>query len=248
MSTGKEKARTKGFVSFSDVLGSDQTAYSAPMAEPVAEPSNLSPIYRGDDPELAMAAKRLTKKDLTTKLKAFSEAAGILKDRGSVVLPDFLSYFAHIFSRLVLENERRVREASLGLLMVVIAVNKQSLGPFMKHMLPYWWMAVGDPCAEVASAAKSAFESAIPPKKRDPVLLLHYTQIIALMRAHLDHRPETLSDMTSTSQEEAAERYDRVIQSTLRSLSELIPLLSPDSQGTILQDVRAGYPLVLNDR
>ena len=39
----------------------------------------LSPIYRGNDPELAISCKRMVKKDITTKLKSFKEIMILLQ-------------------------------------------------------------------------------------------------------------------------------------------------------------------------
>lgn len=246
---GNSKSRSsKGFISFSDVLSGGTTTQSD--TAPAIDVSGLSPIYRGENPDLAMVCKRLTKKDLTTKLKAFTETAVLLShDQGSgaLLLPDFLSYYAHIFPRLLMDNERRVREAAFALLMTVITLNKQTLGPIMKHILPYWWLGTGDPCYEVAQLALAAFEAAIPTKKRSAVLLMHYSHIVSLCRTNLDHRPETLSDMAMTSQEEANERFERVLGATLSSLGTFLAALTPEGNAKVLEDATNGYPIILND-
>ena len=93
---------------------------------------------------------------------------------------------AHILPRLSLDNEKRVREAVFVVLQCIIDINKQSLTPVMKHIIGYWFMAMGDPCAEVQASAIRCFESAVPPKKREPVLLMLAQNIIGLMKSHLE--------------------------------------------------------------
>lgn len=121
-----------GFVSFSDVVTPSHIE-----GDILRNASHLSPIYRGSDSDLAVAAKKMIKKDVTTKLKAFHEVISIIKDetKGHVLLTDFLPYFAHIFPRIVMENDRKVRETLFAVLIAVIEVDKTSLTPFMTHII-----------------------------------------------------------------------------------------------------------------
>jgi hypothetical protein len=115
----KKVAKSAGFVSFNDVVSSqdinlkindqlyspnnnnnnnnnnyavDTTSNSNGSTSANAN-SNLSPLYRGSDPELSIAAKKLIKRDGSTKIKAFSEVIAMLKLKQKEVLYDFLPYF-----------------------------------------------------------------------------------------------------------------------------------------------------------
>ena len=117
----KKVAKSAGFVSFNDVVSSQEDAsnnlkinnnqlYSSTNNNAVdnnntttttaststSSNSNLSPLYRGSDPELSIAAKKLIKRDVSTKIKAFSEVISILKLKQKEVLYDFLPYFGKL--------------------------------------------------------------------------------------------------------------------------------------------------------
>ena len=96
--------------------------------------------------------------------------------------------------RLCLDNHRGVREELMLLLGDALALDKKQFTPgVMKGLIGHWWMCTGDPCLEVASAAVTAFESAIPPKKRDSVLLFLSTAILVQAAAYLQSTVQSLS-------------------------------------------------------
>ena len=184
----------------------------------------LTPIYRGSDPELAMSCKRMVKKDITTKLKSFNEVILLLQER-SHLIHEFLPYFTYIFPRMFMDNDRKIREQLFVLLMTIVSLDKQTLTPYMKHLIGYWYIGTVDPCIEVRAMALSSLEKARPPRKREPVLLYLSTSLLRQIRYFLDQKPETLSDMSHTSQEDAMERYERIYISTIASISKLTSLL-----------------------
>ena len=119
----KKVAKSAGFVSFNDVVSSQEdasnnlkinnnqlysptnnnavdnintTTTTASTSTSTSSNSNLSPLYRGSDPELSIAAKKLIKRDVSTKIKAFSEVISILKLKQKEVLYDFLPYFGKL--------------------------------------------------------------------------------------------------------------------------------------------------------
>ena len=108
----------------------------------------------------------------------------------------------------------------------------------MKSLIGYWWVSTADPFSDVSGLAQRCLDSAFPgKKKRETVLLFLAPSILALVKHYLDQvwcflkifvfnykpifiyffnkRPETLSDMTITSQEEAAEKYEVPYRITL---------------------------------
>ena len=205
------------FISFADVI-TPTSSISHHNGTTATATSNdrdvlLTPIYRGNDVELAVSCKHMMKKDITTKLKSLKEVMTLLQDRPHVI-HDFLPYFIYVFPRLYLDNDRKIREQLFALLMTIVILDKQSLTLYMKHLIGYWYIGTADPCVEVSDMAISALEKAIPPKKREPVLLYLSTPLLKQIRYYLDQKPETLSDMNVTTQDDALERYERIYIST----------------------------------
>lgn len=207
------------FISFSDVAESRTISTTMVVLS--------SPVYTGQDAELSQACKRLTKKDSITKLKAILEITEIFKIRGEAVILDFLPYFAHAFPRLLLENNRKVREHLATIFLAVIAVDKRLLGPYMKQLIGPWWTLSCDPCGEVAELFSTAFTTAIPIKKRAQVLSFLAPDLIAYCVKNINQKAETLSDMSTTTPEEAEEKYERILISTVMGMSKLVSAPMP---------------------
>lgn len=80
-------------------------------------PSKVSPFYEGEDTELQMALKRLGKRDRTTKTKALQELLAIVQSsRTPAELRPAVAHFLHFYGKLLLDNNRRVREMTNTLL------------------------------------------------------------------------------------------------------------------------------------
>ena len=98
---------TGGFISFSDVIGST-TAVVSETAEPsFASPS---PMYTGDDVELSSVMKKMLKKDSSTRKKALIDMQSIIQSRGSEIVYAAVQHYVYVYSRLLLDNDRIVRE------------------------------------------------------------------------------------------------------------------------------------------
>ena len=177
----------------------------------------LQPVYTGSDTDLLVISKKLLKKDAVTKIKAFSELIDVLNSRSIVslrvsltehsldnnnhdvevfcsVVEEFVPFFGYVFVRVVLDNDRKVREllfksllALIHALMPVpastkgsIAINatrlmgSESLGAHLKTLIGPWWMATADPCSEVAQTAILAFETG--PYITVPILIITLTR------------------------------------------------------------------------
>jgi hypothetical protein len=199
----------------------------------------LSPVYAGSDADLAVASKKLMKKDSVTRLKAFGEVLAVLEDRGSNVIYDFLPHFVYIYLRLATDDERRVREQISNVLTGIASVDKRALGPFMKTLIGPWWALTADPCAEVAAAASAAFKKAIPPKKRAQVLVYLSSHILQHVNRNLSQKPDTLSDMAVCTREEAEERFERVVGSSITCTGRLVTALSPEENHVVLTGTAA---------
>lgn len=85
------------------------------------------------------------------------------------------------------DNSRYVRIELMAILEELLSAHKTSFTPIiMAGVIGPWWVATCDPSVEVAAAAVSAFEAAIPPKKRDSVLAFLAPSIFDFVGSILD--------------------------------------------------------------
>ena len=213
--------QSKVFISFGDVAGGFKQLHTDSIPDRTSVP-----LYTGNDSELLVLSKKLLKKDGTTKLRAIQDLSTVLKTKSESTISEFLSYYVYCFPRLSIEDQRSVREQLGNVLTSIVSVEKRLLAPHMKALIGPWWMLTGDPASEVAESAISAYNSAIPPKKRQPVLAYLGPSIIAEAAKNIRHRPETLSDLSVTTAAEASERLERVLAASIASMSKLVSMLT----------------------
>lgn len=116
-----------------------------------------------------------------------------------------MPFFVTLFRRLALDNHRNIREElNLTLSDALALDNKQFTPAVMKALIGSWWMCISDPNGEVAAAASRAFHDAIPPKKREAVLLFlapsilkHITTMLQLSETDLSNS-EAMYQVLST--------------------------------------------------
>ena len=208
------------FISFSQVTSASPTTTSSATSNASyghdTASIGLQPVYTGSDTDLLVISKKLLKKDAVTKIKAFSELVDVLNSRSIVrhrmsdtelsldnnnhdmdlfcsVVEEFVPFFGYVFVRVVLDNDRKVRELLFKSLLALvyalmpvppstkgsIAINatrlmgQDSLGAYLKTLIGPWWMATTDPCVEVANAAIIAFETGIDDSFTSPPTFCH---------------------------------------------------------------------------
>lgn len=69
----------KAFISFSEVASTTSTSSFPSHSQPDTVTTNLSPIYLGDDIDLSVITKKLTKKNPVSRLKALQELKALLQ-------------------------------------------------------------------------------------------------------------------------------------------------------------------------
>lgn len=217
-----------GFISFASVTNNI-------AEESINATSNdtLLPLYTGSDVEFHVTAKKLLKKDQVTRLKALGDLQSILKDRGDKVAQDIIPYFVFVYLRLILENQRNIREQLNQSLLQLVILDKRAFTPYMKHLIGPWWMSASDPASDVARTSQNAFETAIPPKKREQVLQYLSSDLLRYITNNLTSTPDSLSEKGGLSPEELEDRYERVVMSSLASISKLLSILPKESNATI---------------
>ena len=237
------------FISFGDVASVASNEDSAVLSQSrenrrvAISVSLTSPVYTGSDSLLAQLSKKLLKKDVTTRKKCLQDICDLMvrsnsAENGSKVVLEFLPNFCYAYERLWSDNDRSVREGTHLLLHQVIKAislsdDKQALGPFMSVLIGPWRLSCVDSCPEVASAAKGAWELAIPGiKKRQKALfylspcLIRFIQRV-LHSLNLDVLPDAPGSSTVTP-EEIQDRIERIHLSAICCIEELFSEL-PES-------------------
>jgi hypothetical protein len=218
-SSGKANPSTGAFVSFSDVTSSTQFSSGSHKSKEIHTKDsrsrdfgssflNLQPVYTGQDSELLVISKKLTKKDSVTKQKALYELASLLggdsEEKDFATIAGFLPFFVFVYQRLLLDNDRSIRElVNISLVRLMESLVRfepkafnylvQALSPYMKLMVGYLWNATADPCKEVAVAASNAFSRWLDARPRAlvvlaPCILRHATSM-------LSQSPESLAEI-----------------------------------------------------
>jgi hypothetical protein len=208
-------------------------------------------VYTGSDAELAVAAKRLLKKDQTTKLKALAEVDAALQAAGEAqphVLEEFLPFFVFVYRRLCLDVNSRVRLDLNRVLSTITGINKRALGPHMNALIGHWYLSLHDPVRDVAAAAREAFDKAIALKKQPSVLAFLSTHVLSLIQTHLAAAPETQTDVTQSSQDEAEDRYIMVVVGSLDALGTLMEAMpAVNLQALLLPTAKEGVETYSTD-
>jgi hypothetical protein len=183
------------------------------------------------DPDMALALKKLGKRDSTTKIKALGELLGFFEVQGGRTedeLALILPLWQQPFESVVIDPDRRVREAlfvALGAL--VVRVKKHMTKHFRGLILP-WLCARFDTEAPVRAAANAAFSALFPPAKIADALLYCKAEILRGIDANLAHTTQTLCDPKIFSKEEAEETIARVHSSSLLVLAHILEALSQE--------------------
>ena len=155
-------------------------------------------------------------------------------------LKAFLPHFVYAYPRLAMDNNRKVREQLNAILSSIIRREKKILQPFMKSLIGYWWFLTADTAEEVRAQAIACFEEAIPRKKRPAVLHFLAPSLLDCLRTWIlgDPGPKSASD------EEEAEKWERVTVSLYGCIGNLIAALDAD-QNTSLS---SSYEAILSEK
>lgn len=188
-----------------------------------------TPVYTGPDPDLMVISKKLSKKNSSTRNKALSELRSIIENRIEIISPEFIAFFVFIYERLLLDNDRFVRQETNSIFALLLKFDRKQFKLFIPTLVGPMWISTCDPFQEVDRSAEEVLESAFPnAEKRMESLSLHFRPLIRYVGGNISTSPETLSDMSNTSVEEADERYERVVTSALLSFAKLVASFPQD--------------------
>ncbi|CAM9157138.1 unnamed protein product, partial [Choristocarpus tenellus] len=169
-------------------------------------------------------------------------------------------HWIFIYHRLSTEGDRRTRESVNCTLLWMMKANRKAFQPLLGSLLGPWWCAQADTAAEVATAAKDAFESVFPVKRRPDVLSRCAGDILRHLGRNLFQTQQTLQEAMGCSPEEAEKRYDRMTVSSLRALANLMEALPKEVNEALYtnhdaykeieeeEEEHLTYPDVINER
>ncbi|XP_041319944.1 E3 ubiquitin-protein ligase listerin isoform X2 [Pyrgilauda ruficollis] len=213
----KERGTVPGFIGF----GTSQSDLGyVPAIQGAEEVNSLV------DADFRMVLRKLSKRDVTTKLKAMQEFGMMCKEREAEVVKGVLPYWPRIYCKISLDHDRRVREATQQSFEQLILKVKKHLAPYLKSIMGYWLIAQCDTYSPAASAAKVAFEKAFPSSKQPEALVFCKDEILNVLQDHLlKETADTLSDPQTVPEEEREAKFFRILTSSLLALKKLLSML-----------------------
>ncbi|CAN2387615.1 Listerin E3 ubiquitin protein ligase 1 [Pristimantis euphronides] len=247
---GKNKQRTKGNV---------RPSSSGRAAELLAKESGTVPGFTGFgtaqsdlgyvpavqgaeevdsrvDADFRMVLRKLSKRDVITKLKAMQEFGAMCKEREVEIVKGVLPYWPRNYCKISLDHDRRVREATQQAFEQLILKVKKYLAPHLKNLMGFWLIAQCDTYSPAASSARAAFEAAFPPHKQREALAFCKDEVLNVLLDHLlKETPDSLSDPQTVPPEEREAKFFRVVTCSLLALKRLLSMLS-SSDNVALQD------------
>ncbi|KAI1242343.1 hypothetical protein IHE44_0005877 [Lamprotornis superbus] len=213
----KERGTVPGFIGF----GTSQSDLGyVPAIQGAEEIDSLV------DADFRMVLRKLSKRDVTTKLKAMQEFGMMCKEREAEVVKGVLPYWPRIYCKISLDHDRRVREATQQSFEQLILKVKKHLAPYLKSIMGYWLIAQCDTYSPAASAAKVAFEKAFPSSKQPEALVFCKDEILNVLQDHLlKETADTLSDPQTVPEEEREAKFFRILTCSLLALKKLLSML-----------------------
>ncbi|CEP18758.1 hypothetical protein [Parasitella parasitica] len=195
------------------------------------------------DPELIVILKKVSKRDTVTKLKALEELEAYLQLDINAV-GHILHNWVAVYSKLVLEVDRRVRLVANQVHALITANAKKKLAPLLKEFVGPWLLSMNDQSKDIAKTAQNAFEAVFAVEKRLGAISFCQKEILDYVTDMLLYKTaETLSDARYVSKEDMLSKYARVVASCLQVVSYLITVLSIEERSKRQKE----YDIILDD-
>ena len=161
---------TTGFIGFGSVLpeGSFVPVLNVANSFPSEEEELSIPV------EFRLTLRKMTKKDVTTKIKALQEFLDLCNEATWDTLKTILVFWPRIFSRLAVDADRRVRE-KLHLAHSQFASKLgRNIAPHLKAMMGAWFTSQCDTYPPASLLATNSLKSCFPGNKlSDAVTFCH---------------------------------------------------------------------------
>ncbi|XP_038059128.1 E3 ubiquitin-protein ligase listerin-like [Patiria miniata] len=226
-------AGASGFIGFGTMSG--DLGY-VPAAQSLSLESDQDSSLETD---FRMALRKLTKRDVVTKLKAIQEFGALCKEKNAEAVKGTLPHWPRMYSRLATDHDKRVREATQQAFEQLILRVRRSLAPQLRALMGPWLLAQCDTYAPAALSARAAFQSAFPAAKQGEAVAFCKTEILRYLEDNLfKETAASLSDPKSYTPEEQEEKYLRIQTCSVLGLGEFVTVL-PEKELSSIQDTLA---------
>ncbi|CAK7214601.1 hypothetical protein SBRCBS47491_002201 [Sporothrix bragantina] len=194
----------------------------------VAERADLSAI---SDAHAVVSFKNLVKKDSTTKARALEELVAHAQahpfSQGGGVEDGVLDAWVQCYPRLSIDDARRVRELAHTLQLALMQSARKRMERHLPKVAGPWLAGTYDRDRAVAKAAADGLASFLTTDDKTTMFWKRLQpQILEYATAALQETPTTLSDMRSSTQDEADLKYYRVLYSSVALVLALLRRLA----------------------
>lgn len=131
----------------------------------------------GLDSELSQQLQRLSKKDPTTRLKSLNRILELITEKASDTLQAFIPPWSRALKRLVMDDNRSVRIATMMVMSSLAEKAGRGIAPYVMSIIPYWHLAQHDEELEVQRRACEGFRSTFPGAKAVKAVILCHKEV-----------------------------------------------------------------------
>ncbi|XP_060942216.1 E3 ubiquitin-protein ligase listerin [Limanda limanda] len=217
-----------GFVGF-DTTVTSELSY-VPAVHGAEEIDNLV------DPDFRLVLRKLSKRDVVTRLKAVQDFGSMCQERDAEEVKGVLPYWPRIYCKISVDHDRRIREATQQAFEQLVLKVRRSLAPFLKSLMGHWILSQCDTYTPAASTACQAFQAAFTPAKQPEALGFCKDEILNVLQdILLKETADTLSDPLSVTAEEREAKYVRMQTCSLLGVKRLLSLLAQSDREALEQ-------------
>ncbi|CAK7564557.1 MAG: hypothetical protein SEPTF4163_002451 [Sporothrix epigloea] len=209
-------------------FGGFATASSKSGLAYVAERADLSAI---SDAHAVVSFKNLVKKDSTTKARALEELVAYAQanpySQGGGVEDGILEAWVQSYPRLSIDDARRVRELAHTLQLALMQSARKRMERRLPKIVGPWLAGTYDRDRAVAKVVTDGLATFLTTDDKATLFWKRLQpQILDYATTALQETPTTLSDMRSSTQDEADHKYFRVLYSSVSLVLGLLRRLS----------------------
>ncbi|KAF4040149.1 hypothetical protein GN244_ATG07578 [Phytophthora infestans] len=240
LSSAGSNAAPPAFIGFASFA---QPAPNAIQATPKTGAFYAKPvvqsIYDGSDHEIALALKMLAKKGAVTKIKALQTfLTDVLPPRQPAEIRPMLGHFTQLYTfEMRDQNDRKVRQM-LNEVLAALAdkMRPRAFVPHLQRLLPYWYLAMHDVNADVATVANKAFNTLFPETEMHKTVLEdHLPAIMEEFQSFFSKTPDAFEGIP-LQPDEKEERYERCVSAAVLSINAVIKFFSSQDMTDTLND------------
>ncbi|KAF2730124.1 RING zinc finger protein-like protein [Polyplosphaeria fusca] len=222
--------------------GSSAFGASASQLSYLAEPLRLSSV---SDPNVVVYFRNLSKKDGTTKVKALEDLQIYIASLKEPVEEAVLEAWVKMFPRVAIDNARSVRQNAFTLQGAMASSGGKRVAKYMPASVGAWLCGLYDGERMVVEAAQASLWNIFNTTEKIQSIRKFYQQpILEYCRDAIGKESSTtLSDERTSSPDDAATKYSRVMSACIALLASLLSNLSLED----LAKHQADYEVLLGD-